>query len=732
MSFCRVFSLLIIIIRNLICLGDKKELISKPNQKKLLFMKKLYTRLGIIAMIVFSNSAFSQEKITNEQIQPILNKLEVLGKQNPAGAFPINKLTKEEANLFRAYQLQKKEDAQYAQNNPYGITEQDLRKKVSQSEVQPILDKIKNLGNSPLAFPDHLFTTQELKTLRIFELQNLKPQSASTSKLFNKAFATNGRGAANAPRPFGTLPLVPPHILTVNGNIPGVRAIYADDIADDGKLYALDNASRNFVTVNNAGVITDIGPVTNIPVASTLSGLSWNSVNSTMYAVAITGTVGELYTINMTTGVATLVGTMTGTTAPIWLEIDNTGKAYSADIASDKLYKIDLATGTATEVGALGVNMQFAQEADFNKDNDVLYAASYTGGGVGGIYTINTTTGVATLVGDTTAQNAEYTMFSIADTTEPPTNKTYDLRGYPDNPAKFGTSLLSAPQTQTLVSTLSTAIFADDIDGAGVLYAVQNDTKELLRINNSGVATVVATLAGIPLADNIGGLSWNRADGKMYMVSSGGAAKLYTVDLTTGVPTLVANITGSTIPIWLEIDNNGLAYVADVGTDSLYSLNLTTGVATLVGALGIDINYAQEADFNVSDNKLYMAAFLTDFTSGLYSVDVTTGAATFMGSTNGSEVTMFSIANTINTLAVDYAQATKFSYYPNPTTGILNITASGKIENVEVYNLVGQKVMSFSPKADKSQIDMSSLSKGVYLVKAVVNGKVITNKVIKQ
>ena len=83
-------------------------------------------------------------------------------------------------------------------------------------------------------------------------------------------------------------------------------------------------------------------------------------------------------------------------------------------------------------------------------------------------------------------------------------------------------------------------------------------------------------------------------------------------------------------------------------------------------------------------------------------------------------------------LAVDNINATKFSYYPNPTSGILNVSASGKIDYLEVYNRVGQKVMSFSPKADRSEIDMSSLPKGTYIVKAMVQGKISSNIVIKK
>ena len=45
-------------------------------------------------MILFSNSAFSQKKISADQVQPILEKLNAFGKLNPAGAIPVDKLSK--------------------------------------------------------------------------------------------------------------------------------------------------------------------------------------------------------------------------------------------------------------------------------------------------------------------------------------------------------------------------------------------------------------------------------------------------------------------------------------------------------------------------------------------------------------------------------------------------------------------------------------------------------------
>ena len=83
-------------------------------------------------------------------------------------------------------------------------------------------------------------------------------------------------------------------------------------------------------------------------------------------------------------------------------------------------------------------------------------------------------------------------------------------------------------------------------------------------------------------------------------------------------------------------------------------------------------------------------------------------------------------------MAVDNVNATKFSYYPNPTTGVLKVTAANRIETIELFNTAGQKVMTFAPNANDSEINLSSLPKGLYFVKASVNGQVITNKVIKK
>ncbi|MCF6132079.1 T9SS type A sorting domain-containing protein [Flavobacterium wongokense] len=84
------------------------------------------------------------------------------------------------------------------------------------------------------------------------------------------------------------------------------------------------------------------------------------------------------------------------------------------------------------------------------------------------------------------------------------------------------------------------------------------------------------------------------------------------------------------------------------------------------------------------------------------------------------------------TLATGDFDSSNFSYYPNPVKNILNLSYNQEISNVEIFNLLGQKVMTNAVNANTAQIDMSNLSNGAYMVKVTSNNQVKTIKVIKQ
>lgn len=67
--------------------------------------------------------------------------------------------------------------------------------------------------------------------------------------------------------------------------------------------------------------------------------------------------------------------------------------------------------------------------------------------------------------------------------------------------------------------------------------------------------------------------------------------------------------------------------------------------------------------------------------------------------------------------------------YPNPTTGTFSIQAKEEVKAVEIYALTGQKLTSTTTQT----IDASSLSKGIYIVKILMeNGTVYTEKLIRK
>ncbi|MDN3709242.1 T9SS type A sorting domain-containing protein [Myroides ceti] len=69
------------------------------------------------------------------------------------------------------------------------------------------------------------------------------------------------------------------------------------------------------------------------------------------------------------------------------------------------------------------------------------------------------------------------------------------------------------------------------------------------------------------------------------------------------------------------------------------------------------------------------------------------------------------------TLGIDGFDKTALVYYPNPVIDVLNIRYKNIIEEVVVYNVVGQKVLIQQNKNSSIEIDMSALASGNYFVK---------------
>jgi hypothetical protein len=95
---------------------------------------------------------------------------------------------------------------------------------------------------------------------------------------------------------------------------------------------------------------------------------------------------------------------------------------FGHDIGTDSLYSIDKTTGAATLIGTTGFLANFAQGMDFDYSTNTLYATIYTGGGTGMFSRFDLTTGAATGIFSTQplgAAGAEMEMAVAAPIPEP-------------------------------------------------------------------------------------------------------------------------------------------------------------------------------------------------------------------------------------------------------------------------------------------------------------------------
>lgn len=184
---------------------------------------------------------------------------------------------------------------------------------------------------------------------------------------------------------------------TIVAGLPGNQYFAGDFINGDfSTLYVIDYATLSLYAVNTAtGAVTPIGPST------PFGGESWTgmsgSVDGTMYASSTNISRSTLYTVDLGTGAATVVGEITNAPAIIDIAITPSGEMYGVDIVNDNLVQIDPATGAGTVIGYIGFGANYAQGMDYEEESGTLYLAAY--GTQGELRIADPATGNTVLVG---------------------------------------------------------------------------------------------------------------------------------------------------------------------------------------------------------------------------------------------------------------------------------------------------------------------------------------------
>jgi hypothetical protein len=217
----------------------------------------------------------------------------------------------------------------------------------------------------------------------------------------------------------------------------------------------------------------------------------------------------------------------------------------------------------------------------------------------------------------------------------------------------FVSHMLNDFPGQAVIGPNARPIFAMDFDRTGeTLYAIDNTSRELGTYDlANGAFITITTVSGIPVADNISGLTIDPQTGTAYVSGLGAEMTLYTMDLETGVATKIGSDPTVTLLIDIAIGPQGIIYGHDIGTDSIYTIDKTTGAATLVGLTGVDSNFAQGMDFDNTDGTLYAYTYQGGGANQYGTIDLTTGAFTplaidnpmgeFEGATQTSDINVY-------------------------------------------------------------------------------------------
>jgi len=179
-----------------------------------------------------------------------------------------------------------------------------------------------------------------------------------------------------------------------------VGAAFVDN--DFSKFYTFDFNTGDVLSIATSdGSETLIGNSGVGGQGLNVTGLAADPASGVLFATA-TDLSGDdplslLYTIDITSGSATLIGPFgSGRIIDVAMRAD--GHLFGVDILGDEV--IDFSVGT---LGPLGFDAEFAAGLDFDQSNGVLYFAAIDNQGPSAqldrMYTIDTTTGFATLVG---------------------------------------------------------------------------------------------------------------------------------------------------------------------------------------------------------------------------------------------------------------------------------------------------------------------------------------------
>lgn len=423
--------------------------------------------------------------------------------------------------------------------------------------------------------------------------------------------------------------------LTVTGLGAGENLIGIDFRPNTMQLFAISDGSRLYTINLSTGAATAVGTS---PFSPLLSGdIVGFDFNPTVDRIRVVTSEGQNLRLNPENGTVAFVdGSING--AP---GASITGVAYTQnkagatstvlfdiDVTNDKLYKQNPPNdGTLMEVGNLGVNAESCAGFDINPDSTWALAALNVDD-VNGLYTINLTTGRARLSG---RFQSEVIGLAI------PTGAVAYAMGAGNNLMILDPLSGSVSYTKAITSlqAAETIIGIDMRPATGQLFALAN-TGNLYTLNiGTGAATLISTgKLSVNLEGSSFGVDFNPTVDRIRVVSNTGQ-NLRLSPLDGSVASVDADINPADITVSAAAYTNNFAGAT---TTVLYDIDAMAGnlvkqdppndgVVSIIGPLGITVDEANGFDIGGASGMAY-GIFTSGNKTNIYTVNLTTGKAT--------------------------------------------------------------------------------------------------------
>lgn len=335
-----------------------------------------------------------------------------------------------------------------------------------------------------------------------------------------------------------------------------------------------------------------------------------------------------------------------------------------------------------------------------------------------------------------------------SDNTLNPTLKSGNLEGvnfygYETTSDMFGFVEIDDPGELSFLSTggMSTATEsggAINPDNQNQAYVVDSDGNFFEVEISSGEYTFLGTL----LVQGISALEFNTVDNTLYALTGNKTgAELYIIDPVKLSTTFVGllNSVPAGIPVGLAIDGQGNAFMYDILDDNLYSINLSSGNSTVIGSLGFDANFGQGMAWDPNTDEIYLMAFNADaFDAEVRIFDRANFTTTLIGGILPGETTQLSwgtIPLQIPNAVEENIFVASTDIFPNPTSGILNISNSNnrQIQQVDILDTNGRLVRTYArdgATAAQIQVELPEV-KGVYFVRIYFENASILKRALR-